>query len=165
LAAIAVGLPVGGHPVDPFAVRPAQADGPNDGNPLAEGETEKMFTPTVSARSASLRDHCIRALNHAAGLGSHGLPLIGNGDWNDGLNLVGVGGKGESVWLAWFLHAALTRFAPLPLVVGAIQLADDDRIHRIVIRLPVALGRDNPSLTRCARRFYSEISLFPRRLS
>jgi cyclic beta-1,2-glucan synthetase len=84
-----------------------------DGNPLTEGETEKMFTPTVSIQSASLREHCIRALNHASGLGPHGLPLIGNGDWNDGLSLVGVGGKGESVWLAWFLNETLNRFAPL----------------------------------------------------
>jgi cyclic beta-1,2-glucan synthetase len=65
----------------------------------------------VSAESASLYEHCVRALDHACTAGSHGLPLMGGGDWNDGMNRVGIEGKGESVWLAWFLVATLRRFA------------------------------------------------------
>ena len=53
------------------------------------------------------------ALDLSLSTGAHGLPLIGTGDWNDGMNQVGEQGKGESVWLAWFLHAALSAFAPL----------------------------------------------------
>jgi cyclic beta-1,2-glucan synthetase len=56
-------------------------------------------------------EHCLRALRKACTAGAHGLPLIGIGDWNDGMNRVGVGGKGESVWLAWFLVATLRSFA------------------------------------------------------
>ena len=58
-------------------------------------------------------EHCARALDQSLAVGSHGLPLIGTGDWNDGLNLVGAGGKGESIWLGWFLHATLSAFAKL----------------------------------------------------
>jgi cyclic beta-1,2-glucan synthetase len=82
-----------------------------EGALLQQGEHERMFTPAVSNQSAPLWEHCRRALDHGWRLGPHGLPLIGNGDWNDGLNLVGVEGKGESVWLAWFLYAALEAFA------------------------------------------------------
>jgi|SRR5579883_669535 len=79
--------------------------------PLAESELERMFVPQLSDESASLLEHCRRALNHAWRLGPHNLPLIGSGDWNDGLNRVGVEGRGESVWLAWFLCAACNAFA------------------------------------------------------
>jgi cyclic beta-1,2-glucan synthetase len=82
-----------------------------EGPLLKAGEHEHMFTPAVSQDTAPLWDHCRRALEHGWLLGPHGLPLIGNGDWNDGMNLVGVEGKGESVWLAWFLCAALENFA------------------------------------------------------
>src|SRR5206468_7366529 len=60
-----------------------------------------------------LFEHCARGLDLSLSLGRHGLPLMGTGDWNDGMNRVGEGGEGESVWLGWFLHAALTAFAPL----------------------------------------------------
>ncbi len=56
-------------------------------------------------------DHCRRALDHAARFGSHGLPLFGTGDWNDGMNRVGAEGRGESVWLGWFLYTVLDAFA------------------------------------------------------
>ena len=84
-----------------------------DGPPLAAGEQEHMFVPAVSFQKAPLWDHCRRALEHAVQLGSHGLPLIGNGDWNDGMNRVGVEGRGESVWLAWFLATTLDAFAAI----------------------------------------------------
>jgi cellobiose phosphorylase len=66
--------------------------------------------PTRSARTASLYAHCLLALQTACTEGAHGLPLMGSGDWNDGMNRVGVEGKGESVWLAWFLITTLRRF-------------------------------------------------------
>ena len=64
---------------------------------------------------ATLFEHCALALDASLALGRHGLPLIGTGDWNDGMNRVGEKGQGESVWLGWFLHAALMAFAPLAL--------------------------------------------------
>jgi len=67
----------------------------------------------VSNRSAPLFDHCVLGLEHAFRYGRHGLPLIGTGDWNDGMNRVGAAGEGESVWLGWFLHTTLTEFAAL----------------------------------------------------
>ncbi len=71
--------------------------------PLETGQYEVFSTPDVSAESATLFEHCRRAVSRGLTAGPHGLPLMGTGDWNDGMNLVGVGGRGESVWLAWFL--------------------------------------------------------------
>jgi cyclic beta-1,2-glucan synthetase len=78
---------------------------------LLPHEQENYDRPTRSERSGTLYEHCVRALDHACTRGDHGLPLIGSGDWNDGMNRVGIEGKGESVWLAWFLIATLRRFA------------------------------------------------------
>ena len=80
---------------------------------LADGEASNYEQPAVSAQSATLYEHCARALQRSQRRGSHGLPLMGAGDWNDGMNLVGIDDKGESVWLAFFLIAVLKRFAPL----------------------------------------------------
>jgi cyclic beta-1,2-glucan synthetase len=79
--------------------------------PLGPGEHELYDVPDVSHESASIYEHCLRALRRACTRGAHGLPLIGIGDWNDGMSRVGVEGKGESVWLAWFLIATLRNFA------------------------------------------------------
>ena len=84
-----------------------------EGPALKDGEQERMFVPSISSQSAPLWDHCRRAIDHAGRLGQHGLPLFGSGDWNDGMNRVGVLGKGESVWLAWFLIDVLERFGRL----------------------------------------------------
>jgi cyclic beta-1,2-glucan synthetase len=78
---------------------------------LGPEEHEIYDLPGISAESATIYDHCIRALNRASTEGEHGLPKIGIGDWNDGMSRVGVHGRGESVWLAWFLHATLRKFA------------------------------------------------------
>ena len=78
-----------------------------EGDALAEGQDESYFQPRVSEANASLFEHCARALDYSLEVGSHGLPLIGTGDWNDGMNRVGQKGKGESVWLGWFLHTIL----------------------------------------------------------
>ena len=80
---------------------------------LAADEDDRFFLPTSADAAASLFDHCARALDHSLALGQHGLPLIGTGDWNDGMNRIGEAGRGESVWLGWFLHSTLTAFAPL----------------------------------------------------
>ncbi len=79
--------------------------------PLAPGETDRYFEPAVSSESASLFEHCARALDRSLAVGRHGLPLMGTGDWNDGMNRVGAGGQGESVWLGWFLQTNLYQFA------------------------------------------------------
>ncbi len=84
-----------------------------EGPVLRADQLEAYFQPTVSAEQGTLYEHCARALDQSLAVGVHGLPLIGTGDWNDGLNLVGAGGKGESVWLGWFLHATLSAFAGL----------------------------------------------------
>ena len=78
-----------------------------EGAPLAPGEVETYMQPGASAESASLLDHCVRAVERSLTSGAHGLPLIGSGDWNDGMNRVGHLGRGESVWLGWFLYAVL----------------------------------------------------------
>jgi len=78
---------------------------------LEPGEAELYDAPAIAAERASLYEHCLRALRRAATVGPHGLPLMGSGDWNDGMNRVGIGGTGESVWLAWFLVGTLRRFA------------------------------------------------------
>jgi len=84
-----------------------------EGRPLAAGEHDAYYQPVLSGERASLFEHCARALDQSLALGAHGLPLIGTGDWNDGMNRVGEKGRGESVWLGWLLHAALSAFVPL----------------------------------------------------
>jgi cyclic beta-1,2-glucan synthetase len=79
--------------------------------PLRDDEHEVYDLPQESAERGSVYDHCVRALERACTVGAHGLPLIGIGDWNDGMNRVGVHGQGETVWLAWFLIRTLRAFA------------------------------------------------------
>jgi len=78
---------------------------------LEPNEHEVYDQPHVSEERGTVYEHCLRALRKACTAGAHGLPLIGIGDWNDGMNRVGIEGRGESVWLAWFLIATLRRFA------------------------------------------------------
>jgi cyclic beta-1,2-glucan synthetase len=84
-----------------------------EGEPLRTDEHDRYAQYPPSATSASLFEHCRRAIEHALTEGAHGLPLMGDGDWNDGMNRVGAEGRGESVWLGWFLCAAMDRFATL----------------------------------------------------
>ena len=81
--------------------------------PLKEGEVSNYELPNTSDEVASLYEHGVRAIRHGLVYGQHGLPLMGSGDWNDGMNLVGADGRGESVWMAFFLFEVLTKFAPL----------------------------------------------------
>jgi cyclic beta-1,2-glucan synthetase len=80
---------------------------------LKEGQEEDYGQPKQSEESGTVYEHCVRALKHGLHFGAHGLPLMGTGDWNDGMNKVGAEGKGESVWNGWFLLTCLTRFAEL----------------------------------------------------
>ena len=84
-----------------------------EGGPLEPGQQELFAAPKPTAAKPALYEHCALALDSSLAIGSHGLPLFGTGDWNDGMNRVGAAGRGESVWLGWFLHAALMRFAPI----------------------------------------------------
>ncbi|HEX6212456.1 MAG TPA: carbohydrate-binding protein, partial [Methylomirabilota bacterium] len=81
--------------------------------PLEPGQADAYILPQVSAVKASLLEHCVRAIARAMRYGAHGLPLMGTGDWNDGMNRVGHEGRGESVWLGWFLVIVLNEMAPL----------------------------------------------------
>ncbi len=84
-----------------------------DGKHLLPHQTDAYFEPEQSATSSTMFEHCAAALDCSLAVGSHGLPLIGSGDWNDGMNRVGEGGRGESVWLGWFLYATLASFVPI----------------------------------------------------
>jgi cyclic beta-1,2-glucan synthetase len=86
-------------------------------DPLGPDEHDR-FAQYESKTSASLLEHCRRALEHGATEGAHGLPLMGGGDWNDGMNQIGAEGHGESVWLGWFLCATMDRFAALCARIG-----------------------------------------------
>ena len=91
------------HAEVPFLVAPL----------LKSDQQESFITPEVALERAALFEHCQRAVTRSMTFGPHGLPLMGTGDWNDGMNLVGIGGKGESVWLAWFLADVLQGMAEL----------------------------------------------------
>lgn len=96
-----------------------------DGPKLVVGQPESYFEPRASEERGTLFEHCARALDHSLTAGTHGLPLMGTGDWNDGMNEVGAEGKGESVWLGWFLHAVLSEWAKLADACG-----EDERAER-----------------------------------
>jgi cyclic beta-1,2-glucan synthetase len=84
-----------------------------EGQALVVGEHDAFFMPTTSDEIATLYEHCARALDHSLAAGTHGLPLMGTGDWNDGMNRVGEAGQGESIWLGWFLFSTLKNFIPI----------------------------------------------------
>jgi cyclic beta-1,2-glucan synthetase len=111
-----------------------------EGPALRPDQTDAYFQPERSPESASLFDHCVAALDRSLALGAHGLPLIGTGDWNDGMNRVGNQGRGESVWLGWFLHTVLAAFAPIAEARGERPRAERWRAHMKSLRR--ALERD-----------------------
>jgi cyclic beta-1,2-glucan synthetase len=80
---------------------------------LGPDEHEQYLQPVVSSESVSIFEHCARAIDRSLKVGAHGLPLMGGGDWNDGMNRVGHLGKGESIWVGWFLQSTLAGFVPL----------------------------------------------------
>ncbi len=95
-----------------------------DGRPVGEEEDSYYDLPRRSAEADTLYAHCTRAILHGLRFGQHGLPLIGSGDWNDGMNCVGAQGKGESVWLGFFLYDVLERFTPLARRRGDLAFAE-----------------------------------------
>ena len=111
-----------------------------DGPPIKPGDADAYFQPGMSNEEASLYEHAARAIDSGLTQGAHGLPLMGAGDWNDGMNLVGAEGRGESIWLAWFLLATMTAFEPL-----ALARSDADRVdawRRYASRLRKVLESD-----------------------
>ncbi|MEO8699751.1 MAG: glucoamylase family protein [Kofleriaceae bacterium] len=96
-----------------------------EGRAVNPNEESYYDLPARSTENVSIYDHCVRAIQHAFRFGVHGLPLMGSGDWNDGMNLVGDEGKGESVWLAMFLVEVLQRFEPLARGRGDSTFADE----------------------------------------
>jgi cyclic beta-1,2-glucan synthetase len=94
------------------------------GRAVKPDEESYYDLPTRSDETATLYDHCVRSITNGLKVGKHGLPLIGCGDWNDGMNLVGQHGQGESVWLAFFLSDVLKEFANIARKRGDAALAD-----------------------------------------
>lgn len=93
------------------------------GRGLNPEEDSYYDLPAVTEEHATLYEHCVRAIRNGLHKGEHDLPLMGSGDWNDGMNLVGIQGKGESVWLAFFLFDTLQRFVPLARAFGDASFA------------------------------------------
>jgi cellobiose phosphorylase len=94
------------------------------GRPVNAEEDSYYDLPGRSEEKTSLYDHCIRAINKGLRFGKHGLPLIGSGDWNDGMNMVGKDGKGESIWLAFFLYKVLMTFIDIARTHGDLPFAE-----------------------------------------
>ena len=94
------------------------------GRPVNAEEDSYYDLPNRSQETASLYDHCVRAILRGLRFGKHGLPFMGSGDWNDGMNLVGEHGKGESVWLGFFLYEVLTRFTEVARTHGDVSFAE-----------------------------------------
>jgi len=92
---------------------------------LEDDEHEVYLTPQVTEKTGSLYEHCCKAIDISLQFGQHGLPLIGAGDWNDGMNRVGEEGRGESVWLGFFIYITLDRFIPI-----CKKMDDTDRAER-----------------------------------
>jgi len=105
-----------------------------EGPALSPEEHDSFYQPRQAGRAAPLFEHCVLGIERNLAVGAHGLPLMGTGDWNDGMNLVGAGGRGESVWLGWFLHAALEALAPLAEARGRGDLAERWRAHMAALR-------------------------------
>ena len=89
-----------------------------EGPPLAPDQADAYFQPERADAGSTLYEHCARAIDASLVVGVHGLPLIGSGDWNDGMNRVGHEGRGESVWLGWFLYAVIGRLSPVAAARG-----------------------------------------------
>ncbi|MFS8084926.1 MAG: GH36-type glycosyl hydrolase domain-containing protein, partial [Acidobacteriota bacterium] len=105
-----------------------------DGRPVGVEEDSYYDLPVRSEQAASLYEHCKRAVMHGLRFGEHGLPLMGTGDWNDGMNLVGIHGNGESVWLGFFLYEVLNRFVHIARLHGDPALVERCQTEALQLR-------------------------------
>jgi cyclic beta-1,2-glucan synthetase len=95
-----------------------------EGRPINQGEDSYYDLPGRSEKSASVYEHCVRAILKSLTRGEHGLPLIGSGDWNDGMDMVGKQGRGESIWLGFFLHEVLMQFTKIARLRSDLSFAE-----------------------------------------
>ena len=105
-----------------------------EGRPVAAEVDSTYDLPGQSGEAASLYQHCVRAIERGLSFGEHGLPLMGSGDWNDGMNLVGMQGKGESIWLGFFLYQVLMQFAQLARLHGDAAFTERCRMEAAQLR-------------------------------
>lgn len=112
------------------------------GQAIADGADDAFFLPGQSDERASVYEHAARAIDSSLTRGAHGLPLIGTGDWNDGMNAVGAAGRGESSWLGWFLLASIDAFAPFAERRGDTERTRRWRDYATDLRQALALAWD-----------------------
>jgi cellobiose phosphorylase len=105
-----------------------------EGRPVNPEDDSYYDLPRRSETAASLYEHCVRAIAHGLRFGKHGLPLMGSGDWNDGMNMVGAQGEGESVWLGFFLYEVLMRFTELARARGDTAFSERCRTEAARLR-------------------------------
>ena len=110
------------------------------GRPVKAEEDSYYDLPSRSGETIGLYEHCVRAILRGLRFGEHGLPLIGSGDWNDGMNLVGAEGKGESVWLGFFLYDVLMRFTGLARARGDIAFTERCELEAAQVRRNIELN-------------------------
>ncbi len=122
--------------------------------PLADGEEERYTYVKARTGPYSLYEHAVRAIEISLSKGPHGLPLIGGGDWNDGMNTIGTGGQGESVWLCWFLKAVLDKFAPVAEKRG--DTARAERYKKEALMLLEAAETEGWDGSHYARAFFDD---------
>src|SRR4030095_3071314 len=105
-----------------------------EGRPLNVGEESYYDLPIRSDLEESLYEHCVRAIDHGRQYGEHGLPLMGSGDWNDGMDKVGEHGRGESVWLAFFYYDTIMRFMEVAKLYGDKEFVEEYTAHADQLR-------------------------------
>ncbi|MFZ1982100.1 MAG: glucoamylase family protein [Smithella sp.] len=108
-----------------------------NGRPVNMEEDSYYDLPARSLETASLYEHCVRSINRGLRFGEHGLPLMGSGDWNDSMNMVGIKGKGESVWLGFFLYEVLTQFAKIAYLRGDTSFGEHCQKEASQLRLNI----------------------------
>ncbi len=101
---------------------------------LKPDQEDSYTLPQISTESESVLEHCLRAINRSLLLGKHQLPLIGTGDWNDGMNRVGIHGEGESIWLGWFLYKVITDFLPYCDSVLLLETCEKYKAHLKILK-------------------------------
>lgn len=125
-----------------------------NGEELKTNEAERYFEPVASDEKVTLYEHCMRAIKRASKFGSHSLPLIGGGDWNDGFNKVGINGKGESVWLAEFFVIVLKEFREICILMNDAESVSE--FDGIILNLRKAIDREAWNGSYYLRAFYDD---------